>query len=103
MGLTSDRKHDKYQQHYPDGYELVDVPDDEVKTHPGLEAAYQRNQAPREQVLQWIQDCLTGDALHDDLEEVEVVSSHPGKATIRLSWDDAVATIQVSVTDYKER
>lgn len=33
-----------YARHYPDGYELIDVPDEEVATHPGLSEAYRRNQ-----------------------------------------------------------
>lgn len=30
-------------EHYPNGYELVIVPDEEVKTHPGLSAAIKLN------------------------------------------------------------
>lgn len=42
MGVTGTWKHDKYAEHYPDGYEVVYVPNDEVKagSHAGLEAAY---------------------------------------------------------------
>ena len=43
MGLTSERKHDAYSHHYPTGYELVEVPDDEVTIHLGLAAAHRRN------------------------------------------------------------
>lgn len=25
MGVSSDRKHDRYQKHYPEGYEVVDL------------------------------------------------------------------------------
>lgn len=46
LGLTSDWKHDVYQKHFPDGYELewVDNPD----THAGWQAALALNQARRE-------------------------------------------------------
>lgn len=43
MGLTSDWKHDRYSAHYPNGFALVDVPDSEVMTHPGLMAAIEQN------------------------------------------------------------
>jgi hypothetical protein len=43
MGLTSERKHDAYRAHYPMGYELVEVADDEAKDHPGLAAALESN------------------------------------------------------------
>lgn len=43
IGLTSDRKHDAYNLHYPGGYELVRV--DRPKEHEGLMAAYALNQA----------------------------------------------------------
>ena len=41
LGLTSDWKHDKYQEHYPDGFELewVDDPD----THEGWRKAFNLN------------------------------------------------------------
>ena len=42
MGLTSDWKHEGYDAHYPNGYELVWVED--PKNHEGLEQAYQLNQ-----------------------------------------------------------
>jgi len=42
MGFTSDWKHDVYNAHYPDGYELEWV--DDLDTHEGWQAAYQRNQ-----------------------------------------------------------
>jgi len=44
LGLTSDWKHDKYDTYYPDGYELVWVEMAEIRTHPGLMAAYAKNQ-----------------------------------------------------------
>lgn len=47
MGLTGEWKHEHYRKHYPDGYELVEVPEGEVMTHPGLSAAYVLNQALR--------------------------------------------------------
>ncbi len=42
MGLTSDWKHDKYKEHYPGGYQLVEVED---LSDPGWLAAYEKNQA----------------------------------------------------------
>jgi len=42
IGIDSNRKHDKYQEHYPDGYELEWV--DKPKKHDGLMAACQKNQ-----------------------------------------------------------
>jgi hypothetical protein len=45
MGLSSGLKHEAYRRHYPLGYELVEVPDDEVATHPGLAAALNRVEA----------------------------------------------------------
>lgn len=42
-GSRPDR-HEGFREHYPDGYRMVWVPTNEVQTHPGLEAAYQRNQ-----------------------------------------------------------
>ena len=47
-GTRPDR-HEKFQEHYPDGYRMQLVPNDEVKTHPGLSAAYELNQAKAEQ------------------------------------------------------
>lgn len=43
MGITSDWKHDAYKAKYPDGYELVMVPKEEIKTHAGITAAYQKH------------------------------------------------------------
>lgn len=40
-----DDRHEAFRAHYPDGYRMDFVPAAEVKTHPGLEAAYQKNQA----------------------------------------------------------
>lgn len=42
-GSRPDR-HETFRKHYPDGYRMEFVPGDQIKTHPGLEAAYQRNQ-----------------------------------------------------------
>ena len=36
-------KHDNYAKHYPDGYELVDVPESEDATHEGYIAAMKLN------------------------------------------------------------
>jgi hypothetical protein len=45
MGLTSDRKHEKYKDHYPDGYELVEVDDPTPGTHKGLDSAFEKYEA----------------------------------------------------------
>lgn len=42
MGVTSDWKHDKYAEHYPDGFEIEWV--DKPKEHLGLMAAFELNQ-----------------------------------------------------------
>ena len=42
MGLTSDWKHDNYKEHYPDGYELVQVENDKDA---GWLPAFEKNQA----------------------------------------------------------
>lgn len=42
-GARPDR-HAMFQEHYPDGYRMEFVPGSEVMTHPGLDAAYRRNQ-----------------------------------------------------------
>lgn len=43
LGLTSDWKHDKYNAHYPDGFELEWVDDPDV--HEGWKKAFQLNTA----------------------------------------------------------
>ena len=43
-GTRPDR-HEGFRKHYPDGYRMEFVPGDQVKSHAGLMAAYQRNQA----------------------------------------------------------
>lgn len=43
-GSRSDR-HEHFREHYPDGYRMDFVPVEDVKTRPGLKAAYQKNQA----------------------------------------------------------
>jgi hypothetical protein len=45
-GSRPDR-HETFREHYPDGYRMDFVPASEVMTHPGLSAAYKRNQAQR--------------------------------------------------------
>lgn len=45
MGLTSNWKHDLYLAHYPDGFDLVEVPDGEERTHDGLRTAYEKHLA----------------------------------------------------------
>ena len=46
QGSRPDR-HETFREHYPDGYRMDFVPAADVLTHPGLGAAYQRNQAKR--------------------------------------------------------
>lgn len=43
IGIGSDWKHDTYRKHYPEGFELEWV--DDFDGHPGLAAAYEKNQA----------------------------------------------------------
>lgn len=43
-GSRPDR-HETFRQHYPNGYRMEFIPGDQVRTHPGLDAAYKRNQA----------------------------------------------------------
>lgn len=43
-GSRPDR-HKTFQEHYPDGYRMEFVPERDVRTHAGLNAAYERNQA----------------------------------------------------------
>jgi hypothetical protein len=42
MGVTSDRNHDKYAEHYPGGFEVEWI--DNPKDHPGVTAAFELNQ-----------------------------------------------------------
>lgn len=42
-GSRPDR-HETFQKHYPDGYRMDFVSAKDVRTHPGLDAAYQNNQ-----------------------------------------------------------
>ena len=42
MGLTSDWKHEVYNEYCPNGYELVEV--ENPRDHKGLQAAYKLNQ-----------------------------------------------------------
>lgn len=42
-GTRPDR-HETFREHYPDGYRMEFVPASDVLTHPGLEAAYKKNQ-----------------------------------------------------------
>jgi len=46
---TKPDKHEKFKKHYPDGYRMVFVPGKEVLEHEGLTAAYEKNQAMREE------------------------------------------------------
>lgn len=47
-GRREDR-HEEFRKHYPDGYRMDFVPGDEVKTHAGLDAAYQKHLAKQTQ------------------------------------------------------
>lgn len=40
IGIESDWKHDKYREHYPDGYRLEWVERDEIDGHAGLQEAF---------------------------------------------------------------
>lgn len=42
-GMRSDR-HETYQKHYPDGYEMEFIPASAVDQHEGLKRAYEANQ-----------------------------------------------------------
>lgn len=46
IGLTSDWKHENYDRHYPDGWDLewVDDPLEEIKTNEKLKLAFKRNE-----------------------------------------------------------
>ncbi len=46
-GSRPDR-HETFREHYPDGYKMEFISAAHTKTHEGLEAAYQRNQAAAE-------------------------------------------------------
>lgn len=39
LGVTSNWKHDYYRAHYPDGYDVEFVHDEDFETHAGLQAA----------------------------------------------------------------
>lgn len=39
LGVTSEWHHEGYQKHYPDGFEVVFVPYDDVVSHKGLQEA----------------------------------------------------------------
>ena len=41
---TREDLHAAFREHYPDGYRMEFVRGEEVRNHPGLTAAYQRNQ-----------------------------------------------------------
>lgn len=45
LGVTSERRHDIYREHYPDGFEVVYVPMDQRDSHEGLQAAIKANHA----------------------------------------------------------
>lgn len=44
---TSPDRHECFRAHYPDGYRMEFIGARDVLSHPGLEAAYQKNQAKR--------------------------------------------------------
>lgn len=41
LGIGSDWKHDKYREHYPDGYVLEWVDRDDIAGHEGLQRAFE--------------------------------------------------------------
>lgn len=43
MGLHSDWKHDKYREHYPDGFELEWVEESNLDSHKGWKEAFRLN------------------------------------------------------------
>jgi len=43
MGLHSDWKHEKYNEHYPDGFELEWVEQSKLDSHEGWKKAFQKN------------------------------------------------------------
>lgn len=45
MGLTSTSKHHYYSRHYPEGYELEWVDEDQIEKHLGLQGALSLNRA----------------------------------------------------------
>ena len=47
MGFTSDWKRDRYDKHYPDGWELEWVENTNLETHAGIQLAFERNRARR--------------------------------------------------------
>lgn len=49
-GSRPDR-HQSFAEHYPDGYRMDFVPASQVLSHPGLSAAYEKNQALRAQAV----------------------------------------------------
>jgi hypothetical protein len=51
LGVLAERRpdrHEQFQKHYPDGYRMDFVSEKDVRNHPGLKAAYQKNQQLRE-------------------------------------------------------
>lgn len=48
MGISGDRKHDKYKEHYPSGYELEWINAEDLASHDTFRAAYALNQAQAE-------------------------------------------------------
>ena len=54
MGLTSDWKHDKYKEHFPDGFELEWIDESDLEHHEGFKKAFELNtiQAIVNQVIQ---------------------------------------------------
>jgi hypothetical protein len=47
IGLTSDWHHDTYREHYPDGYELEWIDEQDLESHDGWQKAFALNQAKR--------------------------------------------------------
>jgi hypothetical protein len=49
IGISSDWKHDLYKNHYPNGYELEWIDNEDIHTHEGLEIAFKRNNIKSEE------------------------------------------------------
>jgi len=49
LGATSTWKHDHYREHFPDGFDVVYVPSDQVADHAGIAAAAKLNKQLEEE------------------------------------------------------
>lgn len=48
MGINSEWKHNKYKEHYPDGYELEWIDIENIDSHEGWKTALERNKQQAE-------------------------------------------------------